>query len=779
MTSPFTRWRITRRAAIAVAALCPPAALALASCGGGSDGPSGPATGALAITVAGLPAAAPAAVVVTGPSGYTAQVTATGTLSSLAPGSYRVAASEVDAGETLYAPTSRLQTVSVAAGSTPASAAVSYAVNSGTLTVTVSGLPQGAAANVSVSGPSGFAPRTLAGASSTLTRLRPGSYTITVAPITVGGDVYDAPDEAARTQRVALVAGASETRTATYAKRDDTRPNLTIDGLYLTQSVQRLDGTVPLVQGRPALLRVFARSTRALGAAPLVRVTLAAGGRTTTADVAAQSAAQITAGAAASEASLAATWNVEVPAGLVQPGLTVSARVDPDGQVAEPIESDNVFPAAGGALPVDVRPAPPLRLRLVPIYQGASGLSGSVDDPETLLTSTRRIHPLNAIDTDVGPPLTTTAVPTQDDADRSWEQLLSELRVRRIADATDRYYYGVLRVTYASGVAGLGYVGFPVAIGWDYQPSGSEVLAHELGHTWGRRHAPCEVATTVDASYPYAGGKTGVYGYDVTTRTLKPPTANDIMGYCSGKWISDYTYQGVLSFRAAEAGAAGAAGDAGAAGSAGAGSAAGSGDAADAAPAGGAPVQPCLVVWGRVVRGEPVLEPAFEATTRPALPRGAGGPLALTATAASGATLWSLSFAGDEIADSPTGDRTFAFAIPLGRARAGEIAALRFAAGGRSTASAAAGAAPPNAPAPAEPDVRVARTGRARWVRVRWNAARHPMLVVRDPRSGAILAFARGGDARVRTARDGDDAVDVVASDRVRSAARRVPVRAQ
>lgn len=754
-------------AAVAAAALCATAALTLASCGG-SDAPSGPTTGSLEIRISGLPAAASATVAVAGPRGYATQVGGTRTLSGLAPGSYGITASEVEAGESIYAPTSQAQTVPVAAGPTPASASVAYVIGSGALTVTVSGQPEGAAASVTVSGPAGFASRVLTGAA-TLTRLRPGAYAVTTAPITVGADVYDAPDEASRTQRVVLAAGASETRAVTYAKADGSLPDLTIEGLYLTQSVQRLDGTVPLVRGRPALLRVFARSTRALDAPPRVRVILAAGGRTTTADVAARSAAQLTAGAAASEGSLATTWNVNVPADLVQPGLTVSARVDPDGAVAESNEGDNVFPAGGAALPVAVLQAPPFRLRFVPIVQSATGLAGFAGDAytrERLLSLTRRIHPLNEVDADVGAPLTTAAVRTQADTLRMWEQVLSELRTRRVADASDRYYYGVIRVDYTSGIAGLGFIGYPAAIGWDYLPSGSEVMAHELGHTWGRYHAPCAVTRGTDASYPYGGGKTGVYGYDEATSTLEPTTSNDIMGYCSGKWISDYTYVGVLNYRAAEAGSAPAVARGGPS------DGAAPDVAADAAVAG--PAQPCLVVWGRVVKGEPVLEPAFEVTTRPVLPRG-GGPLALTATAASGATLWSLSFTGDEIADSPTGDRTFALAIPLAQARPGEVAALRLSAAGRSATSAAVAAAAPNV----APEVSVARTGRARWVRVRWDAARHPMLVVRDPRSGAILAFARGGVAEVRTARDGDDAVDVVASDRVRSAARRVPVRAR
>jgi hypothetical protein len=34
---------------------------------------------------------------------------------------------------------------------------------------------------------------------------------------------------------------------------------------------------------------------------------------------------------------------------------------------------------------------------------------------------------------------------------------------------------------------------------------------------------------------------------------------------------------------------------------------------------------------------------------------------------------------------------------------------------------------------------------------LKWNAATHPMIMVRDPETGQVLSFARGGTARVWT----------------------------
>jgi len=50
------------------------------------------------------------------------------------------------------------------------------------------------------------------------------------------------------------------------------------------------------------------------------------------------------------------------------------------------------------------------------------------------------------------------------------------------------------------------------------------------------------------------------------------------------------------------------------------------------------------------------------------------------------------------------------------------------------------------------PDVRSTRLGPGRVV-LRWNAATHPMLMVRDPTTGQVMAFGRGGQAELATDR--------------------------
>jgi hypothetical protein len=147
------------------------------------------------------------------------------------------------------------------------------------------------------------------------------------------------------------------------------------------------------------------------------------------------------------------------------------------------------------------------------------------------------------------------------------------------------------------------------------------------------------------------------------------------------------------------------------------------------------------------VDGQPVLEPAFQIVTRPALPARAG-PYEVEGRAADGSRLFGVSFTPLQVADDPLSAEHFAFAVPLQPDRAARLDAIRLTAPGRPVVSLRA--AP--AAAGATSDVRVVRLAPDR-VSLRWDAAAHPMLLVRDPATGQVLSFARGGEAEVATDR--------------------------
>jgi hypothetical protein len=158
--------------------------------------------------------------------------------------------------------------------------------------------------------------------------------------------------------------------------------------------------------------------------------------------------------------------------------------------------------------------------------------------------------------------------------------------------------------------------------------------------------------------------------------------------------------------------------------------------------------QPCLLVWGRIEDGQPVLEPAFQVVTWPVLPSGTG-PYSVEGRGADGSTLFHLRFAAEQVSDDPRAGEHFAFAVPLAPERAGLLDAIRLAVPGRPMVSVRAAE---GAVAGMAVDVHTARAGPGR-VALRWDAARHPMVMVRDPGTGQVLSFARGGAAELATDR--------------------------
>ncbi|MBA3346778.1 MAG: hypothetical protein H0T44_15995, partial [Gemmatimonadales bacterium] len=694
-------------------------------------------TGSLSVTT--VTAGSPA-----DPDGYTVRVDdgaprtlgpgATVTIGELAPGAHTVLLGDLEANCTVQE--NPLEVTVAAAQTVSATFNVTCTATTGSLTVTITGLPDGTAAAVTVVSPNNFSQGVTE--TETLSDLQPGLYEVTVDEVTSGGTTYSATPP---NRTVTVAAGATATATVSYGRPAAPSLNLLIDGLHLTQSTQTPEGDVPLVDGRDAYLRVFVLSNEASSATPEVRVRVyVRGDLRSTLRVPARGSSAPT---SKDESRLGSSWNVRIPGSLVGPGLSVLADVDPENTIAERNEADNDFPASGTPQAVVVRTAPALGVRFVPVRQRANDLQGDVSaaNKSRFLESARRMFPLPGSESDVHAVYTTTTSdPLQaDDGNGAWFTVLNEIDALRVAEGTSRNYYGVVRIGYPSGLSGMGYLGLPTAIGYDDELDRSRVMAHELGHNWDREHSPCGNPGGVDSRYPYPGGLIGVYGLDVPSEELKAPSVPDIMGYCRDPWISDYTYRAVLDYRGA----------------------------GSAASAMAAREQLCLLVWGRIVDGRPVLEPAFEVVTRPTLPKETG-PYSVEGLTDDGARLFGFTFDAAEVADDPRRTRHFAFAVPLSQGDAARLGSLRLTAPGAQAAAVRPRVAQPSGAA--APDSIVARRI-AGGVALQWNASAHPMIMVRDAATGEVLSFARGGTAQVAT---GSGEVDLVVSDRVRSRHMRV-----
>ncbi|HEX6683389.1 MAG TPA: hypothetical protein VF062_11365 [Candidatus Limnocylindrales bacterium] len=92
------------------------------------------------------------------------------------------------------------------------------------------------------------------------------------------------------------------------------------------------------------------------------------------------------------------------------------------------------------------------------------------------------------------------------------------------------------------------YRGVIVAMG----PVPSGIMAHEIGHNLGRKHAPCGNAQDIDPSYPqydsYHAASVGETGVLISPLRAFDPDYTDFMGYCfQQQWVSPYTYTAILA----------------------------------------------------------------------------------------------------------------------------------------------------------------------------------------------------------------------------------------
>ncbi|HSE28428.1 MAG TPA: zinc-dependent metalloprotease family protein [Gemmatimonadales bacterium] len=699
-------------------------------------------TGRIAVTITGLPAGVDASVRVVRAPAFAQTLSGSATLSKLLPGSYTVTADTIESGGITYPGTPRTQTVNVTASYTPAPAPVSYGPQPGSLTVTVNGLPVAIPANVTVTGPGGF--NQAVTATTTFPSLESGTYTVAALAVMSGGDTFNPTPT---TQQVNVSTGAPSEATVTYASANGQTLNLSIGRFYLTQSVQRPNNTVPLVPGKPALARVFVVANQANAAQPVVRLRFFQGAAQVREDLIPAPTTSVP--LAVTEANLGSTWNVVLPEDFLQPGMTVQVLVDPSNAVAESAESDNgTLPdAQSGVLPITTTPA--FNVTMIPVTQSAAPGSptGAVSGANlsSWLYFTRRIHPLSTLDAVIRTPYTTETVLQAGGI--GWSTLLSELQALKITEGSTRYYYGVAKVNYSSGVAGIGYVpdsgadaAFRVALGWDHLPSGGEVAAHEWGHNFGRLHAPCGGPSGLDPTWPsgsaYVQADIGQWGWDNAANALREPsTYKDVMSYCDPQWISDHTLEGVLDFRVTVSYATQ-----------------------------GAAVEG-LLVWGRIEDGQVVLEPAFTVGAPASADR---GDWTVEAVDEAGGRIAGRRFSAALVADLPGETHTFAFVLPLDPARRNRVAALRVSGPGGS-AERRATPLPPGARA-VVPQASVERAGDR--TRLRWDPARFGAALIRDAATGEVLTIVRDGGAAEVVGARGD--LEVSFSDGVRSTRARV-----
>ncbi|MDB4934929.1 MAG: hypothetical protein JWP87_1901 [Labilithrix sp.] len=314
----------------------------------------------------------------------------------------------------------------------------------------------------------------------------------------------------------------------------------------------------PVVANRPALIRAYVSPSSGYTATsvtaelrlvdgttrlPVIKDTKTLSGKSTDEDI-------------------KSTFNFEVPADSLPPGVTYQVLLTAKGGTVPSGANDARFPKDGGVQSLDTMKSGTLKVLIVPVKYDADGSGRTPDVSATQLARYKQTfmarYPASEVVVTARAPYSYSQTISANGS--GFSQVLNAITNLRKTDgaAADVYYYGALAPTssfnsFCGGgcVTGLSAVVdspktsfLRASVGVGYSGNDSvNTAAHEVGHAHGRNHAPCGGAQGVDADFPYSGGQIGTWGYDIFAKTFLSPTkGRDMMGYCPNEWVSDYTY---------------------------------------------------------------------------------------------------------------------------------------------------------------------------------------------------------------------------------------------
>ena len=439
---------------------------------------------------------------------------------------------------------------------------------------------------------------------------------------------------------------------------------LSVPAAHLTQASQDLNGGVPLIAGREALLRVFATADERYIVGHEGQATFFVRGH----EVHSASLEPPASGIPidVEEGRLGHSFNARIPGHVLQPGLEMVVELDPDGALPLKPGSISRFPASG-RFAFDLRELPPLNLTIVPVLyhtEARRGTNPVVEEVTRDMAGTdsygtighlRAILPIGDLNVRLREPYYTFA----DTMVGGDQHLFDEIALLRHLEAggTNEYYHGIFFHPHRSDWPALGrgdQPGYAAISGiWSDPVHLKNVFAHEFGHNLSLWHAYCGVPPSHPAYTAHADGSIGVWGHRFTDgdgtgfgRLLDPELHGDLMGEdtcpdwrdwgANGTWISDRNFTRAFDHRLDLASAR-----------------------ARFAPR--AAAQETLLLWGGVHKGDLRLEPAFAHDARLKLPQ-APGPYQLEGRDAEGRRLFSFSFTPDAL---DHGGGSFLFAIPF------------------------------------------------------------------------------------------------------------------
>jgi hypothetical protein len=349
-----------------------------------------------------------------------------------------------------------------------------------------------------------------------------------------------------------------------------------LDGLEVTQVVQDLTHTVPLIAQKTTIVRAYLRY--ALGPVEVrgeLRIAWRPHGpwlsvpSLGTAQLDPSRSGQTLAALRSRRADLAFSLNFRLPPNLASRGQ-MWLRL---GKIRR--ATGTPLPSLAGltSRTVMFQPPAPLRLRLVRIRYTMGNPPVTHEpaaiDAAYIASWLRRAYPIARLDLTT---TTVTATPTPPFLAAQINAQLIALRAVDVSTGTDArtHYYGMVAdsgffmrgraagipQTPQPDVVASGPTG-PGTFGWDNDGSyGDWMGGHELGHTLGRFHAefcgalggapyPFQNGQLSDADEAFVGIDVGDPVAGLPMRVLGGVDSHDVMSYCDDQWLSSFTYIGV------------------------------------------------------------------------------------------------------------------------------------------------------------------------------------------------------------------------------------------
>lgn len=343
---------------------------------------------------------------------------------------------------------------------------------------------------------------------------------------------------------------------------DPNAPDLIFTSVEITQGVQDANNSVTLIANRATVVRVFVEQTNPTDEP--IWVSLHATRNGVPLPNSPLSATQPLPNGSTAP-SLDSTFNFTLPPQWLAGDIELTVTIDPTQAIRERDESNN-----SATLTTSFVSVAPLEIVIVPITytHQPNGLTYAATTEDKISDYILATYPVPTVNVSIHTPIAFTGdlkttsgnckpsetPETHNCTDKGWIQLLQTVTtLKQSENAPNATVYlgfvpGHQQWWSYGGIAGMAWIGYRVGTSLDlwYSPADTaRIAAHEIGHTFGRQHAPC--GTSGDINYPYRNGQIGVYGLDIASAAIKVPTQPDIMGYCGNAWFSDYTYEAMLT----------------------------------------------------------------------------------------------------------------------------------------------------------------------------------------------------------------------------------------